>query len=88
MPTFHTLEEALKEFDKEFKTPESIRAGVELYSHIRIKSFLSLVWQSAQEARNRELTEKVEEMKLDHEIFYDRLDNVNVLNRILSLINK
>lgn len=73
MPTFHTIDEAIKEFDRMF------RGGIRLYFNTpersalwtkqtaidienNIKKFLSLVWQSAQEARNRELVEKVDNM--------------------------
>ena len=60
MPTFHTLEEALKKFNEKFYSiPDKTCLW---HRNVDLRQFLSLVWQSAQEARNRELAEKVENM--------------------------
>jgi hypothetical protein len=58
MPTFHTLEEALKKFNEKFYSiPDKTCLW---HRNVDLRQFLSLVWQSAQEVRNRELAEKVE----------------------------
>ena len=58
MTTFHTLDEALKKFNEKFYSiPDKTCLW---HRNVDLRQFLSLVWQSAQEARNRELVEKVE----------------------------
>jgi hypothetical protein len=93
MPTFHTPDEAIKEFDRMFRgrirlyfnTPErsalwTKQTAIDIENNI--KKFLSLVWQSAEEARNRELAEKVEALKVREQTYPSELDDV------VSLINK
>lgn len=83
MPTFHTLEEAIEEFRrKHTDLVGKLYTGEKSASHI--EDFLSLVWQSAQEATKRELAEKVEKLFKDCD---DREDRVEITD-VLSLINK
>ena len=97
MPTFHTLDEAIKEFDKKFYSiPDKTCLW---HRNVDLRQFLSLVWQSAQEARNRELAEKIEEKIIKCErLENDAEDNTKLveknlymklgLEEVLSLINK
>lgn len=117
MPTFNTIDEALKDFDQNVVTHGHVlMAGKELIMKDvteNIKSFLSLVWQSALhkgyeeesmnchnhckeavEARNRELAEKVKELRKQwsKEFIENGSDisegNIDAIDKILSLINK
>jgi hypothetical protein len=78
MPTFHTLDEAIKEFERLSKI-DSIDDGFIRWStsegdkilHLPpMLDFLSLVWESAQEATKRELVEKVENLQFKMDIKY------------------
>ena len=101
MPTFHTLEEALKYFEESDMSARIASTeqfcqihGFSPYTGMIIPDLLSLVWQSAQEARNRELVEALKEMPLAlPQLESDEYDaglkdaRENAL-RIVSLINK